>query len=709
MAISASWSASGTTVTFTTASNHNLQVNDIIVISNTNYTSIDGYRTIASVPSSTTFTVTIASTTASGSSASIILPSDITEEFSYDLSSQVSSAIEVTGDQSIYYDIEVGGIGFIVNPNPQNPYRRQTAQYRKDQQDNSIEPGEQSLTGWWLRSQSSFHLGAGIKFYEPAQELGNAAQNQTLRFQFEDSQGVDVWTNGQVSLLKNTANVLNTSGVNCMVAGATTLVVGDGTALKKVTVSGDTGSSVTLTGTHSSNFKSVTTDGVNYWASCGSHIHRGSLTGGASSDVSIYTNATASTSVVAYEKQYLLAGINQSIYVLDQNQTTGTTLPTVTTPATTGYILYSSPNGSWAWTSFTSNGSVIYAAGYSGSSSKIYKITIDPDTLNLDQPIIVAELPAGEIVYSIKSYLGYVLIGTSKGFRVAQVTSDAGDIIYGPLVVQTPHDVTDIAVYENYVWITGGDSCLYRIDLSSDLGALFFPYAKDLAAGSNATSFVSVLGTRIVFSVDGAGLYVEKESEYVSSGYLTTGRIRFNTLESKLFKFVSERASYATNTTIKISTIDKAGNVEDLGTSNPAANGSDYTVFPASAQEFLQFKFTLYRGNVNTTYYTPTFYGYQVKALPAAKRQRLIQYPVFNYDTETDKYNNAFGYEDRAYAVLSELELMEERGDVVVVKDFRSGEQFNALIEELSYTGTTSPDKKFSGFGGEMLITVRKI
>jgi hypothetical protein len=635
---------------------------------------------------------------------------DITEEIVYDLSTSVQSAVSISGDQSVYYDIEIGGIGFIVNPNPQNPYRRQTAQYRKDQQDNSVEPGEQSLTGWWLRSQSSFQYGAGIKFYEPAQELGNAASNQTLRFQYEDSEGVDVWTAGQVTLLKNTAEVFDSANVNCLTSGANTLIIGDGTALKKVTVTGDTGGTpVTLTGTHSSNFKSLTTDGVNYWASCGSHIHRGSLTGGSASDVSIYTNATASTSVVAYEKQYLLAGINQSIYILDQNQTTGTTLPVGTTAAATGYILYTSPNGSWAWTSFTSNGSVIYAAGYSGNSSKIYKMTIDPDTLTLDPPIVVAELPAGEIAYSIKSYLGYVLIGTNRGLRVAQVTTEVGDIIYGPLVVETPHDVTGIEVYGNFVWITGGDNLLYRVDLSNQIGTLFFPYAKDLAAGANATSFITILGTRIVFSVDGDGLYIEKESEYVSSGYLTTGRIRFNTLESKLFKFITERASYATNTTIKVSTISKSGTVEDLGTSNAAANGADYTISPIAPQEFLQFKFTLYRGNVSTSYYTPTFYGYQVKALPAAKRQRLIQYPVFNYDTETDKYNNAFGYEDRAYAVLSELELMEEKGDVVVVKDYRSGEQFNALIEELSYTGTTSPDKKFSGFGGEMLITVRKI
>lgn len=639
---------------------------------------------------------------------------DITEDIVVDLSSSVPVNTFISGDESVRYDININGLGFIVNPNPQTPYRRQTAQYRKDQQDNSIEPGEQSLTGWWLRSQSSFHLGAGIRFYEPAQELGNAAVNQTLRFQYEDSEGVNVWTNGQVTLLKKTTEILNSSNINCMVAGSGTLVVGDDTALKKVSITGDTATTVTLTATHSSAFKSITTDGLNYWASCGSHIHRGSLTGGSSSDTAVY-NATASTSVVSYEKQYLLAGINQSIYILDQNLTTsGNSLPasTITSmPATSPfhYVLYTSPNGSWAWTSFTSNGSVIYASGYSGGMSKIYKMTIDPDTLQLNPPIVVAELPIGEIVYSIKSYLGFLIIGTNKGIRVAQVTSQEGDIIYGPLIVETEHDVTDIALYGNYVWFSGGDGFIYRLDLSSEIGTLLFPYAKDLAAGTNATSFVNIVNNRLVFSVDNDGLYVEMVEEYVDSGYITTGRIRFNTLESKLFKFISERAVYATNTSIKISAITRDETLSDLGTSDSSSGGGDFSVVPSTPQEFMQFKFTLYRGVVNTNYYTPIFYGYQLKALPAAKRQRLIQYPVFNYDTETDKYNNAFGYEDRAFTVLSQLETLEENGDVVIVTDYRNNETYSALIEEISYTGTTSPDKKFSGFGGEMLITVRKI
>jgi hypothetical protein len=62
------------------------------------------------------------------------------------------------------YDVAIGGQPFFYAISDQRPYIRQTAPYRKDQFDNGAEPGEQSLTGWWIRSQSSFHGGEGIKF-----------------------------------------------------------------------------------------------------------------------------------------------------------------------------------------------------------------------------------------------------------------------------------------------------------------------------------------------------------------------------------------------------------------------------------------------------------------------------------------------------------------------------------------------------------------
>ena len=109
----------------------------------------------------------------------------------------VLSDASIWQNTDIAYDVAIGGMPFIYAISDQNPYIRQTAPYRKDQFDNQTEPGEQSLTGWWLRSQSSFHDGTGIVFYDPALIPGEGT------FQFADSKGIDVWTKGEATLLPN--------------------------------------------------------------------------------------------------------------------------------------------------------------------------------------------------------------------------------------------------------------------------------------------------------------------------------------------------------------------------------------------------------------------------------------------------------------------------------------------------------------------------
>jgi len=85
---------------------------------------------------------------------------DITEGIPNVLSNPSGSATYQASNEA--YDIAINGLPFFLNSGDDTPYRRVTAQYRKQQIDQSREPVEQTLTGWWLRSQSSFHLGMGI-------------------------------------------------------------------------------------------------------------------------------------------------------------------------------------------------------------------------------------------------------------------------------------------------------------------------------------------------------------------------------------------------------------------------------------------------------------------------------------------------------------------------------------------------------------------
>jgi hypothetical protein len=74
-----------------------------------------------------------------------------------------------------------------------------------------------------------------------------------------------------------------------------------------------------------------------------------------------------------------------------------------------------------------------------------------------------------------------------------------------------------------------------------------------------------------------------------------------------------------------------------------------------------------------------------------------------------DKYNSQFGYIGRAYNVVERLEELEVLGDFVNIKDFRTNESFQGVIEEVRFTNESSPDKDNNGFGGLLLVTVRKL
>jgi len=130
--------------------------------------------------------------------------------------------------------------------------------------------------------------------------------------------------------------------------------------------------------------------------------------------------------------------------------------------------------------------------------------------------------------------------------------------------------------------------------------------------------------------------------------------------------------------------------------------------YPTTAQEYLAFRFTIARSSTDVTK-GPLFTGYQLKSLPAVPRQRLIQYPVFCYDHESDKFGNEVGYEGSAFTRMSQLETIENVGDTIRIQDFRTGESYLGIIEEMDFINKTPEDKRFSGFGGTLLVTIRTV
>ena len=630
---------------------------------------------------------------------------DITEGLVYTLSNPAGSTnYSGTGEA---YDVAIAGLPFFLLNSDDSPYRRVTAQYRKQQIDQSREPGEQTLTGWWLRSQSSFHLGAGIKFFEPVDE-------ESLRFQYTESKGIDVWTRGQATLLNETASfyagaaAAQLIGVNDGTDDC--ILVTDGTDLKKITSAGSP-TTIAQDGTASTIY-SLTTNGTSYYFINGTHVHKGSV-GATPADTEIY-NATVTRATIRYVKQRLIAAIGPVIYELDATRSSSTGLPTA---------LYTHPNANWVWSSIAEGPQAIYISGYdpNGTSSAVFKIGLDPASSNalgfptLLTPTVVIDMPQGERINDFDVYLGiYAVLATNLGFRVG-IADTAGDVQYGPLLFKDA-PCTAIAFRDNFAYLSSkvdGEAGLVRVDLSSVVvpNSLFFPWAWDLIASGTTTtaSQVAFFGNsdRAAFT-NGNNTWAESTTSLVPSGYLRTGYIRYNTLELKIFKLMQARVDTA-NGGLFIDSVDYANNFYRIGTFSQESTVPEINInYPQASQEYLGFQFTLTRSSTDVSK-GPLFTGYQIKSLPAIPRQRLIQYPLSCFDHESDHFGVEVGYEGSAYVRMIQLESIENTGDTIRVEDFRTGESYIGLIEELDFRNATPSDKRFSGYGGTLLVTIRTV
>ena len=628
-------------------------------------------------------------------------------------------------NNSNVYDCAIAGIPFIMAINDQRPFERATAPFRKQQFDSQRDPGEQSLSTWWLRSQSSFHAGMGINYYDPlANPYSTTLASNSYRF--NDSLGVDVFTTpGQVSLLKRPALIQSTSTTRSItsvtIAGVDKILVQDGSTLK--ITDGTTSAMTTISGTVSTGILASCTDGKNAFYVDAAHVVMVPLTGGATSAV---RNVSAPTTAhMAYVKQRLVVGINNALYEFPA-VSGGTTLPTA---------VYTHPNTDWVWTSITEGGGAIYASGYSGSNSCIFKFTLDTTGAMpvLTSAITAAQLPEGEVVYSCYVHLSaYMLIGSNKGVRVGAIDNINGNVTYGPLVIHTEKPVRAFTARDSFVHCaTTIDSVetnesnwvgTYVIDLSNEIDNLRFAYATHTYAEgtigeaidvcflgrSDRLAFLAASTSATVQPVSTLGLWLESDTELYPSGWLQTGYIRYNTLEPKNFKRIYGHAD-VTYGSISIQTHTLDNTLYDVISYDAIVGSPEVTITqPIGSQDALGLRFIIYRDPIDSSK-CAIFKGYQLKAVPATPRSRIIKVPLMCFDTETDKYNSTAGYEGRAFERLSALEHAEEQGDVVTWQDLRTGETQQCLIEELIFTDITPPDKKLTGFGGIISLTIRTV
>ena len=620
--------------------------------------------------------------------------------------------------ESMAWDCSVGGLDFLYATSDQDPIIRETGKFRRERIDTERNPGEQSLdSGMWIRSQASWHYGAGLSSAEPLEVATEEASYRYYR-----SGGIDPWTPGQLQLLKNTENKLVSTATKQEILGVAGGILHAGDAVLTYVL--NTGSPSVITWGGTGNINSLTTTGQYWLAANSAGIYRGNEPSGSGTKIYNKDATTVTSSLLRFVKARVMYAENNKIIEITDLTPTSATLPAE---------LYEHPNSAWVWSDFAAGPTAIYASGYDNEVSVIYKIDVvaTATTVTLSVPVVVAEMPRGEQVLSMYSYVGsFLIVGTSSGCRIASI-SDNGTLTMGPLVFNGTY-VDDAVAYGKYVYLTvrdkgeAGDRVqragLYRINLGQPLNntsfsaSLEFAYAPDLVAPVGVTGearSVTIADNKLWFSVNGAGVYREMTT-YVDDGWIETGRIRLGVVENKSWRdlrligingLLGTVTAYASVTGSNApSTWDAVVSVDSDITD---ANGKLNAAAPLPTPD-LWVAFHL-QSNPECSC-SARMIGYQVRAVPSPRRNELLQIPVRMFDYEKDRQGSSYGRINGAYDRFVALKQMENVGNTVVFRDYTTGEQLEVYVEQVTWKKTMAPsrgDRK--NIGGILTMLLRSV
>ena len=306
----------------------------------------------------------------------------------------------------------------------------------------------------------------------------------------------------------------------------------------------------------------------------------------------------------------------------------------ITTPAQSSANnpspLYTHPNTNWTWVGFAAGQTHIYAAGYAGNTSIIYKTQIKADGTSLDIPTAAAELPLGEIVRSIYGYLGYIVLGTDTGFRFCS-TDDSGNLTVGPLV-ETGAAVGAMAGIGKYIYFAWSNfdstsTGIGRMDISVFISTNQPAYATDLMATAQGTvQAIHEFQNDVLFTVSGVGVFKPHATNLVSSGYLRSGIYRWGVPDPKIVAKLDLRALPLDGSV----TLSISNDGEDFHefTAWATSNQKEATVEGLEDKAFeAEIKVTLERKSTDATV-GPILTRWMARAFVASLRSQIFTVPL---------------------------------------------------------------------------------
>lgn len=580
----------------------------------------------------------------------------------------------------------IGGLGFQVAISDERPYQRATAQFRKEQFDSATSVGDQSLTGWWTRGQLSFHRGAGVRYYE-------VLDGDAITHRFYTSSSVDVSEPGVVTLAGEWVEGSALFGAAQDAVNTDSEVVWLTDTQVYSTASGAAYSPTSGTAT-------AVAAGINEYVYVGTSADKVERTTSVLGAGTVLYTSSNDVDYLWYAKDrlWLLDGAG----VLSQ-LSPNPTAPPVAVGAGDRVCSFSEAGGTWFMAE--SPGAVFFAH----SSGVVYQVSIGDDGSlpTLAAPVEVTRLPRGVTLVAIGYYLGYLVLQTTDGVRMAAVQD--GGVVLGPEFLEldaSAHTRRTVAGVENKVYVTG-DSSVVAIDLaqaSADLDLAFAWSTEAEVTGLRGVALHELLP--VAYSDD--AYYTRSASVLAPSGFLRTGLHRFGTLEPKSFASLRVLVAGAGGS-VGISRVDADGTVTPLYTIDVTeATEADITLSMPDTASAVGLRFDLARDGSDSTK-GPELLGYQLRGLPAPKRQRMIRLPLMLFDTERTIPGRATGADGSAWTRLQLLEQMEESGGIFAFQDFRTGESGTCYIESVEHEGKTPPHRGENGFGGFVYLTIRKL
>jgi len=568
----------------------------------------------------------------------------------------------------------------------------------RDSVDQSLIPGEAAINpgGLWRRSGVSWHQGAGQKYGD---------RDDSEPYRFFSSKGLDPWTRGQLSLLNATA--LNagtnapTTNVGKILAVSGKLFAINGAGVSYATTVSGNWTALTMPASTTAVYD-IATDGTVLFVALDA-----TTPGVYTYDIATPGSGTRMVHDVLTKIDYVngrLMGMKENVlYDASSRAYASGSIGA-------GDTLLTQRNTSFRWIGSAAGSGYIYAGGYAGKTSLIYKTIIKTDGTSLEAASVAAQLPEGEVITGIYGYLGFIFIGSDKGVRMA--TSDsAGNLTLGSLI-QTTGSVVDFIGQDRFAWFnwsnydatSGG---LGRLDLSVLTGPNTPAYATDLMYDTTAlinsvSNFVNAAGAQVkVFTVTGVGVVYEDTSNLVSSGTIETGRFTWGIPDRK-FVAKFDLRSQPLSGSIAVALQADNGTYSTIGTWATASDTEETYNGPEGKIIEGQFKLTFTRSSTNTTK-GPVLTRWTARAYAAPYRSRFWQVPLLIHKKITIRNRDYFiNVEEERDILHGYLD------DPSVIAFQEGGNSYSVIVEDLEWMPVDSHDNEWV-WDGTCTLTLRSV